>query len=342
MKVKTNYFLLGLFVIVGTFAVVAGVLTVGATTFARRGLIVETYFEESVTGLEKGAIVRFRGVRIGVVTDIKLVSQLYDTGQAYAAVRCLLEPTDIGLDVEDLRLRLQQRIAQGYRARLASQGLTGSLYIEMDLVTDPELLNHHLVIDWTPEHPYVPSVPSRISRLGSSVERVLSSLEQTDFPGVVSDARETLQAVRDTARSLDLDALKKDVAGVRSAAEETLATARERIDSVSERAEALLEDVNRVVAAADPEAVRRTVDGFAALADALPETRASLDRLLASTRDTSEELRAELRGKSRDVDLILSELRRASARFAALAETLERYPSLLLIGNPPRRTEPGK
>lgn len=342
MKAKTNYFLLGLFVIVGTAAVIGGVLMIGATTFARRGLVVETYFDESVQGLEEGAIVRFRGVRIGVVTEIELASKLYPTMHGYAAVRALLDPTETGLSIEQFRERIQQRIDQGYRVRLSGQGLTGTLYLETDMVTDPQLLQRSLEIDWDPSHPYIPSVPSRIARIGTSVEEVLSSLEKTDFPGLVEDARDTLQAVRETAKSIGSGVIEEEVSSLRRSAEATLEVAQRRIDSVAARAESLLAKGEAIADALEADTIRGIVEDIAAVAEALPATQARVDRLLESGTAASDEFTAELRLKGREIDLILAELRRAVSRFAALAETLERYPSLLLIGNPPRRTEPGK
>jgi ABC-type transporter Mla subunit MlaD len=342
MKTKTNYFLLGLFVIAGLVAVVAGVLYFGASTFASRGLVVESYFAESVQGLEKGALVRFRGVRIGVVTDIRLASQTYATDRPYALVRALLDPTEVGLTERELRARLEERIRQGYRVRLASQGLTGALYLETDLVSDPAQLAQILPIDWEPDFVRVPSVPSTIARMGASVEEVLGSLQRTDFPGLVDDARAALQAVTGAVGALDAPGFRQRFDGLADNLDLALGEARTSIDRLGDRASALLERGQQIADAIEPAAVGRTVAAFADLAASLPESRARLDALLDEAAAASAELRGEARAKGRDLDLILGELRRVTSHFAGLAETLERYPSLMLLGNPPPRTEPGR
>ena len=72
-----NYRRLGLFVLV-TLALVAGILFVlGGRSLFQPTFIFETYFNESVAGLEIGAPVNFRGVPLGQVTEIVTASALY-------------------------------------------------------------------------------------------------------------------------------------------------------------------------------------------------------------------------------------------------------------------------
>ena len=342
MKSKTNYFLLGLFVLAGIAATFGGALFFGATTFASRGLIVESYFAESVQGLEKGAIVRFRGVRIGVVTDILLASQAYTTDRPYALVRALLDPTDVGLDEAAQRAKLRSRVAQGYRVRLSSQGLTGALYLETDLVSPAEADVEPLEIDWEPPFEPVPSVPSVISRIGQSFEEVLGSLQRTDFPGLVDDARQALQAVTGAVKALDPRGLRQSFEGLTASATEALDDFRSKFDRLAGSTEGLIDEARGRVEAIDPDSLSSLCDALGAVAQDLPETRARIDSLLENATLAAGDLRGEVRSKGQDLDLILAELRRASAHLAGLSETLERYPSLLLLGAPPQRTEPGR
>ena len=65
-----NYRRLGLFVLV-TLALLAGILFVlGGRSLFQPTFTFETYFNESVAGLEIGAPVQFRGVPLGQVTEI--------------------------------------------------------------------------------------------------------------------------------------------------------------------------------------------------------------------------------------------------------------------------------
>ena len=62
---------------------------------------------------------------------------------------------------------LPKEVERGLRTRLTSQGVTGTAYIEVDYL-DPAKYPP-LPIDWVPEHPYIPSAPSVLSRIVNSV-----------------------------------------------------------------------------------------------------------------------------------------------------------------------------
>lgn len=63
-----QYYRLGLFVMIGAAALVAVILVFGARNLFTKTITAETYIKESVQGLDVGAPVRFRGVRIGQIS----------------------------------------------------------------------------------------------------------------------------------------------------------------------------------------------------------------------------------------------------------------------------------
>ncbi|MFC7554196.1 MlaD family protein [Pseudoroseomonas wenyumeiae] len=173
-----------LYVRVGALLLVGLALGLGFLFFLTAGQvgksaeIFETYFDESVTGLEPGAPVRYRGVRIGQVTEIGLVNAAYDLdnrSQAAAAfqlvfVRMALDPKRTMLSNAEAA---QRAVQNGLRARLSSQGLTGVSYIELDFV-DPERFPPRTV-PWTPAYPVIPSMPSTVAQVQDAAEQVLSA-----------------------------------------------------------------------------------------------------------------------------------------------------------------------
>jgi phospholipid/cholesterol/gamma-HCH transport system substrate-binding protein/paraquat-inducible protein B len=72
-----NYFRLGIFVLAAIGALLTMVLIFGSGQLFKKSFIVETYIQQSVTGLDTGAAVRFRGVKIGQVTSIGLSGNIY-------------------------------------------------------------------------------------------------------------------------------------------------------------------------------------------------------------------------------------------------------------------------
>lgn len=328
MKPRTNHFLIGLFVLLGIVLAVVTVVLLGAGSWAQDGLIVETYFQESVQGLDRGAHVRFRGVKIGEVTEINVTSSVYETEKPYVLVRSKLFPTRTAATLDDLRELIRRRVAQGFRVRLASQGLTGALYLETDLISDPSKVPPPFEVDWTPETTYVPSAPSTITQFSSAVERILMQIEKTDLAGLVDDARTTLGVLTDSVRAADAEAL------VRSAREvlAELRTAIAGVRDVVHRSDALLADGHDLV-----RSVRDQLgDGrLARVLDDAARVAASLDAMVGDAR-------GELRDKGRDVELVLEGLRQITTHLGGLAATLERYPSLMLLGTPPPRREERK
>ena len=65
MSQKANYFKLGLFVIGAIVAGVAVLLIIGSGRWLKPHVVMETYFNESVQGLDIGSKMKYRGVTIG-------------------------------------------------------------------------------------------------------------------------------------------------------------------------------------------------------------------------------------------------------------------------------------
>ena len=70
MGTRANYFKIGLFVIAAAAIAITSVVYMGAGALFRKKLLMETYIDESVQGLEIGSAVRYRGVKIGAVDKI--------------------------------------------------------------------------------------------------------------------------------------------------------------------------------------------------------------------------------------------------------------------------------
>ena len=70
MDDRTNYFKIGLFIISATVLATLTITILGGGTVFQKTMTVETYFEESVQGLDAGSPVNFRGVKIGKIAEI--------------------------------------------------------------------------------------------------------------------------------------------------------------------------------------------------------------------------------------------------------------------------------
>lgn len=178
---SAQYYRLGLFVMAGAAALVALILVFGAKNLFAKTMVIETYIKESVQGLDVGAAVRFRGVRVGQVSYIGLSGPLYENGvspierKQYVVVRMTVKK----LNHDDADY-IEKMVRDGMRAQIRGQGITGVNYIELDYVRDPEKMKE-LPFDWTPEYPVVPSQPSPVNILLDSVEDALKKFNHLNL-----------------------------------------------------------------------------------------------------------------------------------------------------------------
>ena len=155
-----NYRRLGLFVLV-TLALVAGILFVlGGRSLFQPTFTFETYFNESVAGLEIGAPVNFRGVPLGQVTEIVTASALYQRDvplvkrTSYIVVRAKVSGSSAAQTAQ-MEKDAQKNVELGLRVQTQLAGITGQQYLALDYF-DPKT-HPPLEFDWTPKYPYVPS-----------------------------------------------------------------------------------------------------------------------------------------------------------------------------------------
>ena len=175
-----NYFRLGLFVFAGFAAILALILVFGTGQLFKKTTMAETYIEQSITGLDVGAPVRFRGVKIGQVTFIGLSGSLYETNEPfperkeYVVVRMQIDGD------EDELLGSDKKLPKDLRARVKSQGITGVNYVELDYVRD---MNNYkaLPYDWKPEYLVIDSLPSQTDIFFSGIRKVLDNLGEMNL-----------------------------------------------------------------------------------------------------------------------------------------------------------------
>src|SRR3569833_740606 len=154
MSQRANYFMLGLCVIGSIVAGVAVLLIIGTGSWFTPRVKMETYFNESVQGLDIGYKMKYSGVVIGEVTRISFSYVKYELDKPmgdrkrYVLVEAQLEPRLVGgkasADIaghEPTGLEVER----GLRVRLAPQGITGTNYLEVDYL-DPG--TPVLPIDW--------------------------------------------------------------------------------------------------------------------------------------------------------------------------------------------------
>jgi len=329
---------------VGSFAAVAlalcvgVVLVLGGSRWFRRSVTLETYFDESVQGLDIGSKVKYRGVVLGRVNHIGFTYQKYElenpagNPKRYVMVEAAVRPELVGIrqnwDEEDRR----REIAKGLRIRLASQGLTGTNYLEMDYV-DPGT-NVPLAIDWTPDNFYIPSARSTVTQIVDSAEQTLNKIQRLDLESTVESLNRLLA-------SLDRSVVAIDASGLSGRADATLRQVQAvPFAQIGQDAQALLAELRET-----NRALRQTVANPAwgdithDLQAAAAQTRTllqdpALPAVIARADQVSRRVDRLLASRDAELGEAVDNLSQISENLRQVSEVLRRQPSAILFSPP--------
>jgi phospholipid/cholesterol/gamma-HCH transport system substrate-binding protein/paraquat-inducible protein B len=163
-------------------ALVAIILIFGSGQLFKKSFMVETYIKQSVTGLDAGAAVRFRGVKIGQVTLIGLSGDIYEKDVPFEK---RLQYVVVRMQIFGDKLTEEQItdfVHNNLRARVKSMGITGVNYVEFDFSNGPSEYTP-LPYSWKPADPVIPSLPNQADEIISGLQKFVSTLNHADFEG---------------------------------------------------------------------------------------------------------------------------------------------------------------
>ena len=157
MEREGHYFKVGLFILLalgGILAFFTWAKTNGDADHSRRYLL---YFNESVNGLNKGGAIKYRGVQVGQIEKIAIDPKI-STRIVVTAV-----------------ISNQAPVHQGTVAMLKYQGLTGTIYVELNNQREqaPALETAEDEL-----YPVIPTVPSDLQRVVDKTADMVSKLSE--------------------------------------------------------------------------------------------------------------------------------------------------------------------
>jgi phospholipid/cholesterol/gamma-HCH transport system substrate-binding protein/paraquat-inducible protein B len=177
-----NYFRLGVFVLAAIGVLLAVILIFGGGKIFQKSFMVETYIKQSVTGLDAGAAVRFRGVKIGQVTTIGLSGDMYEKNlpfndrRQYVVVRMQIFGDKVTED------QVAEFVKNNLRARVKSMGITGVNYVEFDFVSNA-INTPQLTYKWKSEYPVIPSLPNQADEIISGIQKLIAAINEVNIEG---------------------------------------------------------------------------------------------------------------------------------------------------------------
>ncbi len=170
MGMKPSKTLIGAFVLGAIILSVLGLMTFGAGRYFSKQPTYVMFFDGSVKGLNMGAPVVFKGVKVGTVSDISLRFNP-ESKSVQIAVLAELNPRTITNSHEGINSKafLNELIKQGLKAQLQHQNLlTGQLVVGLDFYPDKTVK----LTRSNYKYPEIPTIPSSIEELTKAVEKL--------------------------------------------------------------------------------------------------------------------------------------------------------------------------
>ncbi len=256
------------------------------------------YFEETVRGLEPGASVEFRGIKIGEVVDVHLEFH-WETLEFKIPVLIALEierirEKDANLDNGDSIL--DKLVEKGLRAQLKTgMLLTGQLYVGMGFFPDAPAAT----VDYTEKYPALPTMPAPLEEIAASLARFLKQLENLPMEQIGEEINKTLRDAQ------------------------TLLASEEIGDALGELKKSLLQ-INRFSSNLNTQLVPK-------LGGALDAAKTSIEQI-GKTLDSAESMLDPDTPVAAELQRALQEISAAARSIRATAEYLERHPDALIYG----------
>jgi len=315
MENRAHYALIGTFVLVVLAAAVMFTIWLTDAQFDQEYDIYEIAFEGGVQGLSQGSEVRFSGLPVGAVTDLR-----YDQENP-------------NLVLARVQITEGTPVDSGSLARLTPLGLTGLNYIEID--------------PGGPNYPMLNSLPGRgtkrIEGEGSAIDGllsgggnviesaqealarfnlVLSDEAREDFQGILANIEEITGNI--DASEFDMQRLNNMMDSFAAAADEIAVTAR-GINGTSDTInDVVATDLRELLSRA--EASLGTID---ATVTSFGDTSGDAQELIVDARDAVNRLS---NSGLTDMEETVDAIRRLVLTLGRVADSLEQSPTQFIVG----------
>jgi len=298
---------------VGLFTLVLGVAALaafwwfsGGTQASTRYLIVSS---RTVTGLNPQAAVRYRGVRVGKVIDV----ELNDSREVYIQIR-------VDADIP---------VTRGTRARVATQGLTGLGYIQLD------------------DDGSDPAEPSIMP--GSGLRLIAMNGPGASMQGATEAAQDLMGRLKNSSERMEKILSEENIRRIEQTLQ-NLSASSASLDKALAQTAALAADLRRFAAPENAERLAQTLDQVRAMSAQLSPAIADFRQAAGSISAAGHRIN-HLGGSLQEglstetlprMNELMESLHSNSQQLVRVLDELERNPQQLLLGKPAELAGPGE
>jgi phospholipid/cholesterol/gamma-HCH transport system substrate-binding protein len=285
METKANYVAVGAFVLIFLAALLIALLWLGGSQYTREFAYYRTFFSGSVTGLGKGTPVRYNGIEVGHVSKVE-----FDPNDPKRVKVMLQISPDLPIHSDSL-------------ASIASEGLTGGSYVEIDGGSKSAPVLPRTMFG---EYPVIRSRPSTLQQIEASAPQLLARINHIAdrLNDLLSDKNR--QALSQTLGNL------RDITATFARHSSQFDSILKNLDTASAGINADLSDVHAVMLNAQ-------------------ETTRKVDRLADDVDKLSGDIDTQVNGAR--LDQVLAQTREMLKSLTRLSDDLEREPTRLLFGD---------
>jgi phospholipid/cholesterol/gamma-HCH transport system substrate-binding protein len=262
METKANYVAVGAFVLASVLGVVIALLWLVGFQYSQEYASYQTVFTGAVTGLGNGTVVRYNGIDVGRVKELKF------------------DPDNPKSVIVEMQVNPQVRIPADSVASIASEGITGGSYVEIDggsakaakLGDDG---NRNPMIKSRPStlqqlEQSAPALIEKLNRVSSDLEQVLNPKNRAAIQHILANIDVTTGAIAKRAPEID-----KTLANVATATD-TINVDLQDFHTLLGNANVAVIKVNKLTGDADNFV---TGDGLAQISQLVGETRRLVNSL---------------------------------------------------------------
>jgi phospholipid/cholesterol/gamma-HCH transport system substrate-binding protein len=304
MVKKKNYFLVGIFVLVGIVIGAALIVWLSTSQYLQKGKFYATYFDESVQGLQIDSTVKYRGVDIGTVDKIRVAPD-------YRLIEVIMKINYAG--------NLDKTIA-----KLKTVGITGIVYVELDHRKAGDVDNSPK-ITFTPEYTVIPSNSSDFKQIFSGIDSVIEQINKIDFKDISDQIKIAAKGINTFVNGAEMKRILKNLDTMAA----SLDSAADKVNKIVSdgKIDDILDDTRESIKEAKI-AIKKIKEEANALN--LAETSDKTNRLIDNVSRKTKLIAEDLQTTSEN-------LRRASENLDEVLERLKADPSDIIFSQPPAK-----
>ena len=366
---EANPAVIGGFIVGAVVLAIAGVVILGSGKLLTETIKGVMYFEGSIQGLQVGAPVHFRGVKVGSVTNIKME---FDRQNLAIRIPVIVDFPKVDGAGGTMELRnagprtsqetLAALVERGLQAQLQTESfVTGQVFVQLDLppATSPEAPPREATIDPTTKLLEIPTVPTTFQEVSNTARRALDKLAELPLEEMLHavegallginrlvNAPEVLEAVRHLSVTLtDVQQAVQHVDTQVTLVAARATTALGNVDKLSTETQQLVQHVDKQFGQMAASATT-TLGQVSKLAQTVNTQALSLTTSLSQTAagalSTLEHMRETLTAAQQLItpnapvgyELVktLRDLSETARSLRVLAEYLERHPNAVVFG----------